>query len=220
MNGHKKTQLQVALDDIQLEDAVTFLENAGKYIDIIEIGTPLMMRSGMHAVCVLREKFPDHIILCDSKIMDAGAYEAGLVYEAGADIATVLAVTDIRTIEKCVETAHAAGKKIMADMIRTDHLETAAAELVSRGIDIIGIHTGIDQQAEGRTPLNDLRIVRENCPDAVISVAGGIGVSTLDDYLAYRPDIIISGGGILRTKDPVKAAEELAEMISRKEAWG
>jgi len=32
MNGHKKTQLQVALDDIQLEDAVTFLENAGKYI--------------------------------------------------------------------------------------------------------------------------------------------------------------------------------------------
>lgn len=37
--------------------------------------------------------------------MDAGAYEARLAFDAGADIVTVLAVTDDLTIQDCMEEA-------------------------------------------------------------------------------------------------------------------
>ena len=38
-------------------------------------------------------------VLCDAKIMDAGAYEAQLAYDAGADYVTVLGITDDLTIK-------------------------------------------------------------------------------------------------------------------------
>jgi len=216
MGSRKKAQLQIALDDIHLEDAVKLLEKAGFYIDVIEIGTPLLMRYGVHAVTELRRKFPHHTILCDSKIMDAGSYEAGLVCSADADIFTVLAATDTRTVAECVRVAHATGKKVMADLICISDIEKVSRSLLNQGVDIIGIHTGIDQQAEGRTPLEDLRTVRSSCPDAVISVAGGINADSVEEYLKYLPDIVISGGGIVKAEDPVSAAEKLAEKIA---AW-
>lgn len=216
MKTRKKTQLQIALDDITLEDAAVLLEKTGFCVDVIEIGTPLMMHYGMRAVTELKKRFPQHTILCDSKIMDAGSLETGLICHADADILTVLAVTDMRTIAECVKTAHAAGKKLMADLICVSDIEKMSRSLLKQGVDMIGIHTGVDQQAEGRTPLEDLRVVRSCCPDAVLSVAGGINADNVDEYLKYEPDIVISGGGIIKAENPVSAAEKLAEKLA---AW-
>ena len=214
MKECKKTQLQIALDAINLEDAAELLEKTGSCLDVIEIGTPMMMRYGMYAVTEMKKRFPHHTILCDSKIMDAGSYETGLVCSADADILTVLAVTDICTIAECIRTAHAAGKKVMADLICISDIEKASKTLLKQEVDIIGIHTGIDQQAEGRTPLEDLRLIRSCCPDAVLSVAGGINADNVDEYLKYDPDIVISGEGIVKAENPVSAAEKMAEKLA------
>ena len=44
----------------------------------------------MEPVRRIKERFPCLEVLCDTKIMDAGAYEARLAFEAGADYVTVL----------------------------------------------------------------------------------------------------------------------------------
>lgn len=208
-----KTKLQIALDDISLEDALALVKQIKKYVDIVEAGTPFIMRYGTEAVHRMKQEFPDLEILFDGKIMDAGRYEADLAYEAGADYVTVLGVTDDRTILDVVMAARRAGKQVMADMIAVTDFQKRISRLEKLGVDIIAVHTGVDQQAYGRTPLDDLSEMRQYVKAAQIAVAGGIRADTIDSYLEYNPEIIIVGGGIIHTKDPVTAAKELAERI-------
>ena len=76
-------KLQLALDDITLEDAVKLVGEVQDDIDIVEIGTPMVIEYGMEAVRVMKEKYPHLEILADLKIMDAGYYEAKEALEAG-----------------------------------------------------------------------------------------------------------------------------------------
>ena len=110
-------KLQLALDDITLDDAVELLDKVHTYVDIIEVGSPFIIEEGMRPVRIFKEKYPDCEILADTKIMDAGEYEAEETFKAGADYCTVLGVTDTLTIEGCVKAAKEYGKQTMVDMI-------------------------------------------------------------------------------------------------------
>lgn len=212
-----KTKLQIALDDITLDNALILLEKVQDYVDIAEVGTPFMMEYGMDAVRRIKALFPKLEVLCDAKIMDAGGYEANLAFAAGADYVTVLGVTDDLTIADCAAAAGKAGKKVMADMICVNHVRERIRKMEELGVDVIGVHTGVDQQAAGRTPLDDLREMRSCVTSAAISVAGGINAETIDEYLKYRPEIIVVGGGISKAKDPAAATKELSEHIHANE---
>lgn len=73
-------KLQLALDDISLDNALLLGEKVRNYVDIFEIGSPFIIAEGMHAVRAFRKKFPEKEILADTKIVDAGEYEAGLTF--------------------------------------------------------------------------------------------------------------------------------------------
>jgi len=153
-------KLQLALDDWGLEESIRLVEKVGDDVDIIEVGTPFMMVYGLEAVRRLKKEFPRHEVLCDAKIMDAGAYEAKLCFEAGADYVTVLGVTDNATIKACVDTARQHGKKTVVDMICVPDLPERIKTLERIGVEYLAVHTGVDQQANGRTPLDDLKEMR------------------------------------------------------------
>lgn len=53
--------------------------------DILEVGTPLLLGEGIHAILALRKKYPDVPIVADVKIMDAGYAETIMCANAGAD---------------------------------------------------------------------------------------------------------------------------------------
>ena len=207
------TKLQLALDDISLEDALALLGKVNGYIDIVEIGTPFMMQYGAEAVRTVRHRWPDMEILLDAKIMDAGAYEAQIGFDAGADLVTVLAVTDDGTVREVVRAARGCGKKVMADMICVKDIPERVPRLEELGVDMIAVHTGVDQQAQGRTPLEDLKEISRHVKRAGVAVAGGIHAGTAKEYLAYRPSIMIVGSGIIHAKDPAEAAKKLKEII-------
>lgn len=210
-----KTRLQIALDDISMQEALDLLDQINEDLDIIEIGTPFMMEYGMDAIRRIKERCPAKELLCDAKIMDAGGYEAELAYRAGADYVTVLAVTDDRTIKDVVSAARRMDKKVMADMLCIPDLKTRIQELEDLGVDVLAVHTGVDQQAAGRTPLNDLAEMRMYAEHAQIAVAGRIDAENIDAYLAHRPEIIIVGSGIVHAADPRAAASALARSIRR-----
>ena len=202
-------KLQIALDDITLEDALALVGKVRDYIDIIEIGTPFVYEYGMQAVRAMKEHFPDKEVLADMKIMDAGFYEAEEALKAGADYVTVLGVTDNLTIQGCKEAAEKYGKEIVVDMICVDNMEERIARLEELGVHGLAVHTGTDQQAAGRTPLDDLKVMAAAAKSAKISVAGGIHADTVKDYAVYKPDVLIVGGGICHAEDPVAAAKEI-----------
>ena len=186
------TKLQIALDDVTLEAALELLEQVQDYVDIVETGTPFIMEYGTLGVREIRKRFPKLEILFDGKIMDAGAYEADIAYNAGADYVTVLAVTDDRTIADVVKSAEKAGKKAMVDMICVEDFAARIARLEELGVHIIAVHTGVDQQAAGRTPLEDLIEIKKYVKKAQVAVAGGISLKTVDSYLQHEPDIVIA----------------------------
>lgn len=202
-------KLQIALDDLTLESALELVEKIREYVDIIEIGTPFVYEYGMQAVRVMKEHFPDKEILADMKIMDAGYYEAEEAFKAGADYVTVLGVTDNLTIKGCKECAEKYGKEIVVDMICVENMGERIAKLEEIGVHGLAVHTGTDQQAAGRTPLDDLKVMAAAVQKAKISVAGGIKAETVCSYAAYGPEVMIVGGGICHAEDPVAAAKEI-----------
>ncbi len=206
-------KLQLALDDITLEEAMELVANVRDYVDIIEVGTPMVMEYGMAPVRELKKRFPDKKVLADLKIMDAGRYESEIAFKAGADYITVLGVTDDGTIEGCVEAARAHRGLVVADMICVKDAEERIRRLEELGIDILSVHTGVDQQAAGRTPLDDLKVMRRAVTAAEISVAGGISAETLPAYLEYKPEIVIVGSGITHAEDPRKVAEKIYKIV-------
>ena len=78
---------------------------------------------------------------------------------------------------------------------------------------MIAVHTGADQQAAGRTPLEDLTEMKKHVKNVKVAVAGGISSKTIGEYKALNPDIVIVGSGILNADDPVKEARLIAEAI-------
>lgn len=207
------TKFQLALDDITLDDAILLLRSVQPYIHIAEIGTPFLMEYGTAAIRRIRQEFPRLEVLCDGKIMDAGAYEAELGLLAGADYTTVLAAAEDATIRDVIRTAEKYHRKAVADMICVTKLSDRVPQLRDLGIHMIAVHTGVDQQKAGRTPLEDLKEIKACCADLPVSVAGGISAQTLPEYLALDPEVIICGGAVLHAGKPVEEAKAIAELL-------
>ena len=208
-------KLQLALDDITLDEAVVLLDKVHPYVDIIEVGSPFIIEEGMRPVRIFKEKYPDCEILADTKIMDAGEYEAEETFKAGADYCTVLGVTDTLTIEGCVKAAKKYGKQTMVDMICVEDVPKRVKEIEAVGVDFIGVHVGVDQQAVGITPLEKLAEMKQCVEHSIVSVAGGINEKTLEDYKKLDPEVIIVGGGINHAEDQLAAAKAIYDIINK-----
>ena len=100
-----KPLLQIALDSLSLEKAVSDAKNAKSLVDIIEVGTILACAEGMKAVKTLRALHPDHILVCDLKTTDGGAILAKMAFDAGADWLTVSAAAHPATKAACKKVA-------------------------------------------------------------------------------------------------------------------
>lgn len=139
---------QLALDLVNIPQAKELVKEVEAYVDIVEIGTPVVINEGLRAVKEIKEAFPNLQVLADLKIMDAGGYEVMKASEAGADIITVLGVSDDSTILGAVQEARKQNKKIMVDMINVKNMEERAQEIDALGVDYICVHSGYDHQAD------------------------------------------------------------------------
>lgn len=208
-------ELQLALDLVNIPEAIELVKEVEEHIDIVEIGTPVVINEGLHAVKAVKEAFPNLKVLADLKIMDAAGYEVMKASEAGADIITILGTAEDMSIKGAVEEAKKQGKKILVDMIAVKDLAGRAKEVDAMGVDYICVHTGYDLQAVGKNSFEDLQTIKGVVKNAKTAIAGGIKLNTLPEVIKVQPDLVIVGGGITGQADIKAAASKMQQMINQ-----
>lgn len=208
-----KPVLQLALDFVDLKRALKVAREAvAGGVDWLEVGTPLIKSEGLEAVRALRKEFPQHIIVADMKIMDAGRVEVEAAAKAGANIVDVLGAASDATIRECIEAGRNYGAKIIVDTIAVDKVTERAQEVEKLGAHYVSVHIAIDEQMLAIKPFDKLGKVVEavNIPTAV---AGGINSETAAEAVKAGARIVIVGGAISKSRDARQATEEIKKAM-------
>lgn len=170
-----KPLLQIALDATDLASALRAAENIAHKVDILEVGTILAFAEGTQAVRILREKYPQHIIVCDMKILDAGDILTRMAFEAGADWVTIGAGAHIESIRSAQRIASEHGGEMQIELFGKWDLDDARLWL-DAGVTQAIYHRSRDAQAAGVSwTEDDLKIMQELSALGIeLSITGGI----------------------------------------------
>jgi len=204
--------LQLALDFTDMHRALGVAREAAPHCTWIEVGTPLLKAEGLDAVRKLRDEFPDHTIVCDTKTMDAGRVEMESAAKAGADVATVLGAAPDATVRECIEAGRNYGIRVAVDLVNVADPVARAKQAAEWGASLVGVHCPIDQQMEGKDPFGTLRAVAEGV-DVAVSVAGGIHSETAAQAVAAGASVVVVGGAITKAEDAREAAERILRVM-------
>lgn len=171
--------VQVSLDLTSNDDALamaTVAVQAG--VDWIEVGTPLVLAEGLHAVRMLRREFPTHPIVVDLKTMDGGFLEAEMMGDAGANAVVVMARAHDATVTEVCRAGEKYDLLVMGDDLGEPDPAAAAARLESLGVGMIIHHTGYDHRGAvaGQSPLTALPAVVA-ATTVPVQAVGGLSVA-------------------------------------------
>src|SRR5260370_3732213 len=208
------TSLQLAIDTLTPSEAVALVEKVHPYIDLIEAGTPFIKRFGLDALKLFRQVAPGKLIVADMKAMDAGAYEAAIAFEAGADIMTVLGCANDETILGALQEANKRNRLIAVDLIAVPNKLRRAQQLEHFGVHYIGIHTGMDQQVLGATPLFDLKQIRFAVNTHLV-VAVGINIKNIGAIASLSPPLGVVRSPFTSALHPAAIFSSLPELLVR-----
>lgn len=169
--------VQVSLDLKSIEDALRMAAIAIQAgADWLEIGTPLAMAEGAHAVRALRREYPDVPLIADLKIMDGGYGEASMYADAGADAVVVMSRAFDATVERVCAAAEQYGVLVMGDDLGAPDAIAEARRLEQLGVGMVLHHLGHDHRSAHRelhlSPLTDLRAIVDATSIPVQAVGG------------------------------------------------
>ncbi len=205
--------LQVALDLVETDRAIRIAADAilgGA--DWLEAGTPLIKSEGMAAITALSSAFPDKTIVADMKTADTGAIEVEMAAKAGATIVSILGSADDEVIIEAVRSGVKYGVRIMADLLKVEKPSIRAQELEKMGVDLIAIHTGIDEQMTGKNPLAIISDIT-SVVTIPVAVAGGLNKDMAAQAVRLGAHIVIIGGWIIRSADVTASSRDIREAI-------
>ena len=209
-----KPVLQVALDLMHLKRAIEIAQEAvDGGADWIEAGTPLIKSEGAACLRALKKEFPDRKLVADMKTMDVGGFEVEIAAKAGANVVTVLGLSDDGTISESVLTARKYGAEVMVDLINVPDKVARAKKAEELGVSYVCLHVGIDEQMKGDASPLDIVSQVSSAVSIPVAVAGGITSETAPKMIEHGASIIIVGGGIIKTSDVRSAAQAVKESM-------
>jgi 3-hexulose-6-phosphate synthase/6-phospho-3-hexuloisomerase len=213
-----KPVVQLALDFLNADQALRAAEEAVPAgIAWLEAGTPLIKSAGLDVVRRLRAAHPKVCLIADMKVMDAGRTEVEAAKKAGADVVMVLGAATDATIRECVETGKHLGVAIGGDLLGVAAPAERARQLEAMGVNLVSVHTPIDQQMQG---INGFATLTEVVKAVRIPVAcaGGLSPATAPKAVAAGARIIICGGAITKAPDNRAAALAMIEAVANGKA--
>ena len=206
-------KLQVAMDVATLDEALTLARQVAEYVDILELGTPLIKSEGVEAIGAIKAAHPDKLVFVDLKTADAGELEADMAFAAGADLVTVMGAADDDTVRGAVEAGKKAGKQVVADMITVvDNRVQRIREVSELGVSFVEIHAGLDEQARPDYSIENL-LADGREAGVPFSIAGGISSETIASVKEAGAEVAVVGGSIYNADDPGAAAKAVRDAM-------
>jgi 3-hexulose-6-phosphate synthase/6-phospho-3-hexuloisomerase len=198
----RRPLIQIALDFPTIQHATACARlgiEAG--VDLLEIGTPLIVAEGVKTIGQLRRSFPDYPILVDYKTMDSGGKNVQLTHVHGAQYMTVCGNAPDETIRAAVAAGRETGVKVVVDLIGCKDVTGRAFQCQDWGVDMLYLHYGADQRrADGaRDSTQWLEAVLR-----AVSIPVGVGTFGAED--AVRA--VRAGASLVAIGHPVISAEE------------
>lgn len=207
-------KLQLALDRPDLAGELELVSKVGRYVDLIEAGTPLLIREGIRAVREIRRRYRGRRVVADIKVIDAGEPIAELAFAAGASVVTVLGIASDEVIERVVRSAQRYDGEVMADSLGVTHLGARAKELRKLGVSSLclnrrGLKLKRADTTEGMKQL--VALIKEI--EMPIYLAGGIDLDELVELRKAPLAGVIVGAAIAEAPSPVEAARRMRQVI-------
>ncbi len=206
-------KLQVAIDLLTTEEALALAAKVAPYVDIIELGTPLIKNMGSAVITAMKNAHPDKLVFADLKTADAGELEADIAFKAGADLVTVMGAAGNATIIGAVKAAKAHGKGVVVDTIGYPDRVKRAQEVMELGVEFVELHAGLDEQWTAGYSIQVLidEAARAGVP---VSIAGGVNLDNVRAVINSGAQVAVAGAAIYGAEDPAAAAKALREAIN------
>lgn len=206
-------KLQFSYDFTNLSQALEIAKKTAQFADILEIGTPLLLSEGIHAIKEFKSAFPDKKILADAKVVDRVKDVIPLLANAGADYITILYGTSNAVIQNATDVAHSLNTKIILDLIDAETMGQAARDAQDLNVDYILFHYPHDI-ADLMSNIDQWDTVRENT-DLPIFVSGRISKDQIKKIIKLHPQGIVIGEAITKAKDPETEATFFKEVLGK-----
>ncbi|KUJ00361.1 3-keto-L-gulonate-6-phosphate decarboxylase UlaD [Vibrio sp. MEBiC08052] len=206
--------LQIALDSTDLSTALNDARHVADMVDVIEVGTVLAFSEGMHAVKTMRQQYPQHILVCDMKLLDAGETLAEMAFANGANWVTVGAAAHIETIRSAQRVAQQFDGEIQIELF--GHWTIEDAKLwVESGVTQAIYHRSRDAQAAGVGWGEHDLVQMEQLSEVglELSITGGIVPEDIHLFKNIRAKSFIAGRA-LANHDGKTIAREFRKQIN------
>jgi 3-dehydro-L-gulonate-6-phosphate decarboxylase len=209
--------VQIALDTTDLPTALAALQKAAPLVDVIEVGTILILAEGLRAVREIRALFPGQPILADVRIAEAGSLIARLAFEAGANWVSVVAGASLTTVEQVCRVAREFDGEVQVELgERYDSRQ--ALTWRELGVQHVIVHRSRDTEMAGTLcwSAEDLERIDELADlGFTVTVTGGMTASEVPVFAGRPVGIIIAGRALVRAACPADAAAGLRRAVAQ-----
>ncbi len=208
--------IQLALDVTSIDEALVTADiGVRASVDILEVGTPLLVHRGVEAIGALVQAFPKMPVLVDYKSMDSGGKNVHLTKLHGAQAMTVCAGSSDETILAAVAAAKGTGVHVAADTIGVKDQAQRARQCAEWGVDSLFLHYGADQRRNDPSQ-SGVQWLAEVV--AAVDIPVGIATTSAEDSVAgagLGAQLFAIGHPLISGPDP---AGELRDFVDRVKA--
>src|SRR5260221_4117165 len=130
--------IQIALDFPTIEMAIASARHGVEAgVDILEVGTPLIVAQGAATIGQLKRAFPDFPVLADYKTMDSGGKNTVLTHQQGGQYMTVCGNAPDETVKAAGAASRETGVKVVVDLIGCKDLPAPPAAWAAWGVALL-----------------------------------------------------------------------------------
>ena len=213
----QKPKFQIALDNSSYESAFQSLSNGlDETVDIIEVGTVLLLAEGIRAVDIMRTIYADKILVADFKCI--APHFGSAILKHNPNFITVLSCAEANVKEKIAQEAkdRGQGQKVQVELYGDDWTWNDVETWKSIGIDHVIFSR--PRSRKGTWGAEDAADIRRLCDIGMnVTATGGMSYEALDAIKGLPIYAIICGRSVRNAENPAKEAQRIKDRIQ--ELW-
>ncbi|HLF94297.1 MAG TPA: orotidine 5'-phosphate decarboxylase / HUMPS family protein [Planctomycetota bacterium] len=210
----KPPVIQIALDYATIDEAIAMAKigiEAG--VDLLEIGTPLIVSQGVETVGKLKRAYPDYPVLADYKTMDSGGKNNRLTHQQGGRFMTICGNAPDETVQAGVAAAKETGVWVVVDLIGSKAVAERARQCEAWGVDMIYLHYGADQRRADATR-DSVQWLAET--QEAVKIPIGVGTFGAEDAVravSMGAELVAIGHPVISGANPLEALKDYCQKV-------